>query len=228
VVGGATVGVVQFVFDAPENESGAKAVEAKVFKAEQYINESLAVIETKRLMSTLQDSALIDPLTKLHNRRYLQEYTEKIVAGVLRRGKAIGLIMCDLDYFKQVNDTYGHAAGDIVLQQTSKVIQQSIRESDIVIRFGGEEFLAVLLDISEGEGMIIAEKIRLNIQQLKIKVPEGVIQKTISMGVSEFPTDTGTMWSCIKFADVALYRAKEEGRNRSVRFTKDMWKEEQV
>jgi diguanylate cyclase (GGDEF)-like protein len=158
----------------------------------------------------------------------LQEYTEKIVAGVLRRGKAIGLIMCDLDYFKQVNDTYGHAAGDIVLQQTSKVIQQSIRESDIVIRFGGEEFLAVLLDISEGEGMIIAEKIRLNIQQLKIKVPEGVIQKTISMGVSEFPTDTGTMWSCIKFADVALYRAKEEGRNRSVRFTKDMWKEEQV
>jgi diguanylate cyclase (GGDEF)-like protein len=228
VVGGATVGVVQFVFDAPENESGAKAVEAKVFKAEQYINESLAVIETKRLMSTLQDSALIDPLTKLHNRRYLQEYTEKIVAGVLRRGKAIGLIMCDLDYFKQVNDTYGHAAGDIVLQQTSKVIQQSIRESDIVIRFGGEEFLAVLLDISEGEGMIIAEKIRLNIQQLKIKLPEGVIQKTISMGVSEFPTDTGTLWSCIKYADVALYRAKDEGRNRSVRFTKDMWKEEQV
>ena len=68
----------------------------------------------------------------------------------------------------------------------------------------------------------------MNVQQLKIKLPEGVIQKTISMGVSEFPTDTGTLWSCIKFADVALYRAKDEGRNRSVRFTKDMWKEEQV
>ncbi len=228
VVGGATVAVVQFVFAASDSPSARKAMEAKVFKAEQYINESLAVIETKRLMSSLQDSALIDPLTGLNNRRYLQEYTEKIVAGVLRRGKSIGLIMCDIDYFKQVNDTYGHNAGDIVLQETSKVIRQSIRESDIVIRFGGEEFLAVLLDISEGESMNVAEKIRLNIQQLKIKIPDGVIQKTISLGTSEFPADTGTLWSCIKFADVALYRAKAEGRNRCVRFTKDMWKEEQV
>ncbi|MDP3478541.1 MAG: diguanylate cyclase [Desulfoprunum sp.] len=228
VVGGATVAVVQFVFDTPDTPSDKKAIEAKVYKAEQYINESLAVIETKRLMSSLKDSALIDPLTGLNNRRYLQEYTEKIVAGVLRRGKSIGLIMCDLDYFKQVNDTYGHNAGDLVLKETSKVIRQSIRESDIVIRFGGEEFLAVLLDINEGESMNIAEKIRVNIEQLKIKIPDGVIQKTISLGTSEFPADTGTLWSCIKFADVALYRAKAEGRNRCVRFTKDMWKEEQV
>jgi len=228
VVSGAPVAVVQFVFDAPDTPSGVKAMEAKIFKAEQYVNESLAVIETKRLMRSLKDSALIDSLTGLHNRRYLQEYTEKIVAGVLRRGKAIGLIMCDLDYFKQVNDTYGHNAGDLVLKETSKVIRQSSRDSDIVIRFGGEEFLAVLLDVGEGESIKIAEKIRENIQQLKIKLPDGVIQKTISLGVSEFPADTGTLWSCIKFADVALYRAKDEGRNRSVRFTKDMWKEEQV
>jgi len=228
VVGGATVAVVQFVFDAPGNPSGVKAMEAKVFKAEQYINESLAVIETKRLMSSLRDSALIDTLTGLYNRRYLQEYTEKIVAGILRRGKAIGLVMCDLDYFKQVNDTYGHSIGDIVLKQTADVIRQSVRESDIVIRFGGEEFLAVLLDISNGESMTVAEKIRMNIQQLKIKIPDGEIQKTISLGASEFPADTSTLWSCIKYADVALYRAKEEGRNRSVRFTRDMWKEDQV
>jgi len=136
--------------------------------------------------------------------------------------------MCDLDYFKQVNDTYGHNAGDMVLKATSQVIAQSVRESDIVIRFGGEEFLAVLLDISQDESMKIAEKIRLNIEQLKVKLPEGVIQKTISLGVSEFPSDTGTLWSCIKFADVALYRAKTEGRNRCVRFTKEMWQEDQV
>ena len=228
VVGGGTVAVVQFVFDAPKAPSDIKAMEAKVFKAEQYINESLAVIETKRLMGSLRDSALIDAPTGLHNRRYLQEYTEKIVAGVLRRGKAIGLIMCDLDYFKQVNDTYGHNAGDIVLKETSQVIRQSVRESDIVIRFGGEEFLAVLLDISSGESMQIAEKIRVNIERLKIKLPDGIIQKTISLGVSEFPADTGTLWSCIKYADVALYRAKEEGRNRCVRFTKNMWVEDQI
>jgi len=228
VVGGAPVAIVQFIFDTPGTPSGFKAMEAKVYKAEQYIQESLAVIETKRLMGSLKDSALIDALTGLNNRRYLQEYTEKIVAGVLRRGKTIGLIMCDLDYFKQVNDTYGHDAGDIVLKETSKVIRQSIREADIVIRFGGEEFLAVLLDVAEGESSNIAEKIRDNIQKLKIRLPDAVIQKTISLGVSEFPADTDTLWSCIKFADVALYRAKEEGRNRSVRFTKDMWQEKQV
>jgi diguanylate cyclase (GGDEF)-like protein len=228
VVGGATVAVIQFVFDAPVTESDKIINDAKTFKAEEYINESLAVIETKRLMGSLRDSALIDGLTGLHNRRYLQEYAEKIVAGVLRRGKAIGLIMCDLDYFKQVNDTHGHSAGDIVLKETAKVIRQSVREADLVIRFGGEEFLAVLLDISNGESLRVAEKIRQNIEKLAIKLPDGVIQKTISLGTSEFPADTGTLWSCIKYADVALYRAKNEGRNRCVRFTKDMWTEEQV
>lgn len=228
VVGGATVAVVQFIFEQPDSPSGVKAIEAKVFKAEQYLIESLPVIETKQLMGSLRDMALIDPLTGLHNRRYLQEYTEMIVAGILRRGKTVGLIMCDLDYFKQVNDTYGHQAGDIVLKKTAGVIRQCVRESDIVIRFGGEEFLVVLLDSQEGETMKVAEKIRLNIEQLKIKIPEGVIQKTISMGISEFPADTNTLWSSIKFADVALYRAKEEGRNRSIRFTSDMWQEEQV
>jgi diguanylate cyclase (GGDEF)-like protein len=228
VVSGATVAVVQFVFDTARTLPDSKDIEDKIFKAEQYINESLAVIETKRLMGSLRDAALIDSLTGLHNRRYLQEYTEKIVAGVRRRNKSIGLIMCDLDYFKQVNDTYGHHTGDIVLKETARIIQQSVREADIVIRFGGEEFLAVLLDISDGESMKIAEKIRSNIEQYKIKLPDGIIRKTISLGVSEFPADTETLWSCIKFADVALYRAKDAGRNRCVRFTKEMWKEEQV
>jgi diguanylate cyclase (GGDEF)-like protein len=228
LVGGATVAVIQFVFDPPASESEELVNDARIFKAEEYISESLAVIETKRLMGSLRDSALIDGLTGLHNRRYLQEYAEKIVAGVLRRGKAIGLIMCDLDYFKQVNDTHGHNAGDIVLKEAAKVIRQSVREADLVIRFGGEEFLAVLLDISEGESLRVAEKIRHNIEKCVIKLPDGVIQKTISLGTSEFPADTSTLWSCIKYADVALYRAKNEGRNRCVRFTKDMWTEDQV
>ncbi|VFQ46482.1 diguanylate cyclase [Desulfoluna butyratoxydans] len=228
VVGGATVAVVQLLFPEPIGQEEIKERETKLFKAEQYINESLAVIETKRLMNSLQDAALIDPLTGLYNRRYLQEYTEKIVAGVLRRGKNIGLIMCDLDYFKQVNDTYGHHAGDLVLQETAKTIAQSVRDSDIVIRFGGEEFLVVLLDINDGESIDIAEKIRLKVQQVKFRLPDGVIQKTISLGASEFPKDTDTLWSCIKYADVALYRAKEEGRNRCIRFLAEMWTEDQI
>jgi len=229
VTGGATVAVVMFVFEADPSSADVMAEDAdKISKAQEYINESLPVIETKRLMSSLRDSSLTDELTGMHNRRYLQEYAEKMVAGVLRRGKSIGLIMCDLDYFKQVNDTHGHQAGDMVLKETAKVIQQCVRESDIAIRFGGEEFLIVLLDIGDGECMRIAEKIRLHIEQLTVKLPEAVVQKTISLGISEFPLDTDTLWSCIKYADVALYRAKAEGRNRCVRFTKEMWTEQQV
>lgn len=224
IVGGSTGGVVQFLFD--EKHSHADSRDHRVYKAEQYIKEALSVIEAKRLMNTLRESALKDSLTGLYNRRFLQEYTETLVAGIQRRGKNIGLIMCDLDYFKQVNDVYGHNVGDILLKETSQILKKSVRESDLVIRFGGEEFLILLLDINDGDAMKVAEKIRGNIEAAKIKVQDGILQKTISLGVSEFPRDTQGFWQAIKFADVALYRAKETGRNRAVRFISDMWTEE--
>ncbi len=225
-VGGGTAGVVQFVFNRSETFTDSRENERRLYKAEQYIKESLSVIEAKRLMNTLRESSLRDPLTGLSNRRYLQEYTEKLVAGAKRRGTLVGLIMCDLDYFKQVNDSYGHNVGDIVLRETANIIRTSVRESDIVVRFGGEEFLVVLFDIRECEAVNVAEKIRDNVQNARIKIPEGVIQKTISLGVSEFPADTNTFWHAIKYADVALYKAKEGGRNRVMRFTREMWTDE--
>ncbi len=165
VIGGRTGGVVQFLFkDKEEMQSKAQML----FKAEQYIKESLSVIEAKRLMDTLRESALKDPLTGLYNRRFLQEYTETLVASTLRRKKNLGLIMCDLDFFKQVNDYYGHNAGDAVLKETSELIRKTVRTSDLVIRFGGEEFLVVLLDIEEGDAMGVAEKIRETIEKTKI------------------------------------------------------------
>ena len=203
-------------------------IEQKVYRARRYVRESVSVIEAKRLMGALRDSALKDQLTGLHNRRFLQEYTESLVAGVLRRGSRIGLIMCDLDYFKQVNDLYGHHAGDSVLKELAQIMRRSVREADIVIRFGGEEFLIVVMDNAEETAFMVAEKIRENVALAKIHVPHGPeLSKTISLGISEFPEDTESFWQAIKFADVALYRAKETGRNRSVRFTRDMWKEDQ-
>ncbi len=225
IIGGSTGGVVQFRFDYKHVDRDKK--DRRLFKAEQYIKESLAVIEAKRLMNTLRESALKDALTGLYNRRFLQEYTETLVAGIQRRGKNIGLIMCDLDYFKQVNDVYGHNVGDAVLKETAVIIKKNVRDSDLVIRFGGEEFLVVLLDIKEGDAVTVAEKIRGNMQEAKIKVPDGTLKKTISLGISEFPADTDAFWQAIKFADVALYKAKETGRNKSVRFVPDMWTEEQ-
>ncbi|HEY6838851.1 MAG TPA: diguanylate cyclase [Geobacteraceae bacterium] len=228
MIGGSTGGVVQLRFERPDDAAALDDLERRIFRAQQYVNESVSVIEAKRLLVTLRESALIDPLTGLHNRRFLQEHTEEMVAGVRRRGKSVGLIMCDLDYFKQVNDVHGHNAGDVVLKETSLIVRKSIRESDIVIRFGGEEFLVVLIDIEEGQGMLVAEKIRESVEKAHINVPHGaVVSKTISLGVSEFPCDTESFWQAIKFSDVALYKAKEAGRNRVKRYEHGMWPENQ-
>ncbi len=224
VVGGKTGGVVQFLFDSKDT---IYRNNERLFKAEQYIKESLSVIEAKRLTNTLRESALKDPLTGLYNRRFLQEYTETLVAGVIRRERNVGLIMCDLDYFKQVNDTHGHNVGDSLLIDTSSNILKCVRAADLVIRFGGEEFLVLLLDINEGDTIKVAEKIRETFENTKFKIPDGTIKKTISLGVSEFPVDTKSFWQSIKFADVALYKAKEAGRNKSVRFTEDMWSKDE-
>jgi len=91
------------------------------------------------------------------------------------------------------------------------------------VRFGGEEFLVILMDIKEGEAEDVAEKIRKAIEDTKIKIPRGFIQKTISVGISEFPKDTPKLWQAIKYADIGMYKAKNAGRNRIVRFAKDMW-----
>jgi diguanylate cyclase (GGDEF)-like protein len=102
-----------------------------------------------------------------------------------------------------------------------------VREADMVIRFGGEEFLVVLLDIKEGDALNVSEKIRKTMEETKFKVSDGIVKKTISLGISEFPGDTQSFWQAIKFADVALYKAKETGRNRTARFATEIWKEEQ-
>ncbi|MEN8262350.1 MAG: GGDEF domain-containing protein [Nitrospirota bacterium] len=220
IIGGKTGVIVQFLIDS--KKISLHPNDKRIFRADRYIKESLSVIEAKRLTNTLKESALKDSLTGLYNRRFLQEYTETLIAGVLRRERTVGLIMCDLDFFKQVNDFYGHSVGDTVLRETSKIIRKCIRSSDLIIRYGGEEFLILMLDINEGETLTIAEKIRETTEETKIKVSDGIIKKTISLGISEFPTDTDSFWQAIKYADAALYRAKEIGRNKAIRFTEHM------
>ena len=132
-----------------------------------------------------------------------------------------------MDFFKVVNDTYGHETGDVVLIKTAEVLKSCVRTSDMVIRYGGEEFIVLLIDVKTSQDTLaLAEKIRATMELTVINVPTGTLKKTISIGVSEFPQDTDGFWEAIKFADVALYRAKEEGRNRVVRFTTDMWQQE--
>jgi len=210
--------VVQLVVK-PENEA---RVHDRLPFINVYLREAGPVIEAKRLMQTLRDANLRDAMTGLNNRRFLEEFVDTLVANVQRRKAQLAILMLDLDYFKMVNDTYGHDAGDAVLKALAKVLKQCVRASDMVIRYGGEEFLIILLDSDQATGAEVAEKIREAVEALKIAVGGTTLQKTISIGVSEYPKDSETFWQAVKFADVALYRAKETGRNRVTRFPRDL------
>ncbi|MFN3075697.1 MAG: diguanylate cyclase [Alphaproteobacteria bacterium] len=223
-VSGGAIGVIQFLF--PSFASEAESTEAcrRVSRAEQYIKEAIPVIEAKRLLSSLRQSALTDPLTGTHNRRFLDQYIESLCAGAMRRESRIGVLMCDVDYFKQVNDRHGHNAGDEVLRKVADRIRSTIRQADILVRFGGEEFLVLLMDVTEGHSAMIAEKIRAACAATPFTLPSGaVLEKTMSIGVAEFPTDSDRSWQVVKFADVAMYRSKEDGRDRVTRFSREMW-----
>ena len=223
-IGGKVGSVVQIVYEKDMDVF----VRMLIPYIKGYLQEASPVLESKSLMELLQQQSYIDQLTGLYNRRFLDEIADKLSAQVKRRGTSLGILMIDIDYFKQINDKYGHDVGDRVLKEIASVIKGSVREADYVIRFGGEEILVLLVDVREGTAKKVAEKIRRAIENKVIEISGGVIKKTVSIGVSEFPKDCdGKFWQCIKFADVALYRAKEEGRNRVVRFTPEMWSGEE-
>jgi len=218
---GSVGSVVQLVV---EREHG-KRIEELIAFIKVYLREAAPVIEAKRLMDTLRESTMRDPMTGLHNRRFLEEYVDTLVAITQRKQTQVSILMLDLDYFKKVNDTHGHDAGDTVLKALAKTLRQAVRASDMVVRYGGEEFLILLQETSDGYGDQVAEKIREAVESLKVELTGAVLQKTISIGVADFPKDSETFWQAVKYADVALYRAKEMGRNRVLHFTPDMWTE---
>jgi diguanylate cyclase (GGDEF)-like protein len=220
-VGGKVGNIFQIVYE-PEME---EFIEFLIPYIKSYLDESAPVLEARTYMDLLKEQSIIDPLTGLYNRRFLKETINTITAQIKRSGTTLGILAIDVDYFKQVNDTYGHDAGDKVLMEVAKTIKSSIRESDIAVRYGGEEFLVLLIDVQPGSTVHVAEKIRKAMENKVIDIGTAQLKKTVSIGVSEFPVDTDKIWQCIKFADIALYKAKEEGRNRVVRFTADMWTE---
>ncbi len=192
-----------------------------------YLREAAPVLEAKRLMNTLRETALRDPMTGLHNRRFLQEYVDTLTTYTDRQKSQFSVLMADLDYFKQVNDTYGHESGDAVIKVLARLLKEEVRSSDLVIRYGGEEFLILLRDTGPEEGLALAEKIRAKVEETSIQVTNAVLKKTLSLGVAGYPDDSTTFWQVVKYADVALYRAKETGRNKVLRFTQDMWSEDE-
>lgn len=192
---------------------------------ENYISTARPAIVSKKLMQILSEIARIDQLTGMYNRKYLDEFADKSIPQALRTNVTYGILMLDIDFFKMINDTYGHDVGDEGIRVISRVIKENIRESDVAIRFGGEEFIVLLYNCNKAFITEVAEKIRIAFSKEKIDAGTNSFSKTLSVGSSIFPDDSKSIWKCIKFADIALYHAKETGRNKSVAFDESLIKE---
>ncbi len=192
-------------------------------KIENYIDAARPELISKNLTEILRLSSTTDQLTGLYNRKFLDEFIEKATSQTMRSNGNYGILMLDIDFFKSVNDTYGHDVGDMVIQILSECVLRSIRSSDIAFRYGGEEFLVMLYNCNDLSIDHIANKIRLAFGDEEIRTNRGdSFHKTLSIGYSTFPNDARSIWRCIKFADIALYKAKQTGRNKVVKFTNAM------
>ena len=171
-----------------------------------------------QLMSALSDSefqASHDPLTGLWNRRAILDILEKDRDRSVRSREPIGVIVGDLDHFKQINDSYGHLAGDAVLREAARRMSGVVRPYDSIGRYGGEEFLIVVPDCDSDGVLSIAERIRAALAEKPLITPEGIISVTMSLGVAtQFPDESCDVPFMIRAADEAMYQAKNKGRNR--------------
>jgi diguanylate cyclase (GGDEF)-like protein len=174
------------------------------------VNANLAGINTQ-----LERLATTDALTGLHNRRYLQQALAFELARAQRAEHPFCLLMIDIDHFKRVNDTWGHGVGDAVLVALASLLGDKLRTTDLRARWGGEEFVALLLDSDRAAGLHAAEKLRATVEASEIDAGlEAPVRITISVGVACFPQDGADERGLFERADAALYRAKEGGRNR--------------
>ncbi len=172
-----------------------------------------AVNNSKLYMKTL-DVTIRDDLTGLHNRRYFNERLSDETERAPKYGDIVSLIMCDIDHFKNVNDTYGHPRGDLVLRWVAEVLQKSLRKTDIISRYGGEEFAILLMNTGKTEALNIAEKLRQSIEKAAFGNSNGDIRITLSFGVASLGSDSNSPEGLIMKADKALYFAKARGRNQ--------------
>ncbi|MBF0274134.1 MAG: diguanylate cyclase [Nitrospinae bacterium] len=204
------------VFAAKFIKAGANDFLIKqTFLTEEFYCRVHQSIEALENIQKIKEAAVKDFLTGLHNRRYFFDAGKKIHAHSRREKHSLCCCMIDIDYFKKVNDNYGHEVGDIVLKHIATTLQMNFRETDIVARFGGEEFCILAVNIEENDALRLFENIRKNIEETEIELHDGTkVQVTISAGIfSKYMDDLNEM---VKESDQMLYKAKETGRNKIV------------
>jgi len=163
-------------------------------------------------MENLRDAAVMDSLTGCYNRREFEKQLNRNISGAIRHNTNLSVFMFDLDHFKEINDTYGHPAGDKVLQEVSAIVKQNMRIGDILARYGGEEFIAILPETDKTKAMELADRLRIKISGMRISHGDDKLKITASFGVSEMNRNSD-IGKIIQDADTMLYKAKLNGRN---------------
>lgn len=209
--GGELVGVCNL--QSPERDHFTAQ---RIGKAQAYSRIAGTTVSTLRLLAATRERALRDALTGVHNRAFLAEYLPKMTASARRRSADLAVLMVDLDHFKRINDQYGHPVGDEAVIALARCLEAQTRSSDAVIRYGGEEFLVVLTDVTPEGAAQVAERIRLAIEETQF-THAGVRYPALlraSIGLALLTPHRADHHALVAAADAALYRAKQAGRNR--------------
>jgi diguanylate cyclase (GGDEF)-like protein/PAS domain S-box-containing protein len=176
---------------------------------------STDMTDRKRLEDELLRLATTDELTNLYNRRHFFSLSEQTLQRSRRYDEPLALLMCDIDFFKHINDTFGHATGDLVLQRVAEIIHLTLRDTDIAGRIGGEEFAILLVQTSQHNALEVAERLRHQIENSRIYLEDGhLVPLTMSIGVAIPVYPLETLATLLQHADQALYQAKRAGRNQ--------------
>lgn len=213
---GETLGVLHLLAgpskDAPDKELQLGAKHGLLLRVAEHIS---IIVANLRLREILRNLSIRDSLTGLFNRRFMEESLEREYLRAKRSGKSLGIIMFDIDHFKQFNDVFGHDAGDALLRELGAFLKQNIRGSDIVCRYGGEEFIIIMPDTTMETVYQRAEYLREEAGHIQIQYNhQPLASVTLSLGVAMFPEHGLTVQAVVQAADAALYKAKESGRNK--------------
>jgi diguanylate cyclase (GGDEF)-like protein/PAS domain S-box-containing protein len=218
VAQGNTVGILHLEFESPtelRHDSGTESLrdshQRLAVNAASQVALSLASLQ---LRETLREQSIRDPLTRLFNRRFLEESFERELQLAGRKKQSIAVLFLDLDHFKTFNDTFGHDAGDMVLQSLADLFRTFFRATDICCRYGGEEFAIILPESSSRDAVIRADALRFEVKGLRLQYKKQTVgQLTVSVGVAAYPEHGSTSAELLKIADQCLYESKASGRD---------------
>lgn len=196
--------------DITEYETAVQVLKARNDELQRRLTD------IERLKNRIREQSIRDPLTNLYNRRFLNEFMERELALARRNQKPLALVMLDLDHFKQLNDQFGHQTGDKVIEMVAKHLLRQSRRTDILFRYGGEEFLVILPNTTAAQARHLAENWRVHVEQAQVFAKHQPVTITLSAGVAVYPEHGTTAFNLIQAADEALYQAKAAGRNQVV------------